>query len=181
MRSPDCHTPDPPVVASLTTPESTPEQKHVAHGLQLHVSVVLTGMGTVRRHTFIDASADAVWSLVGDPARLHEWFPIVSCEVQGNKRWINLAGGLRFEEDIVTLDHDLRRFQYSIVNNPIIKRHLGTVDVIPDGSDRCVVVYSTDLDPEVMALIIAGGAGAGLAELHNIFPDRVHPDHKDVH
>jgi hypothetical protein len=138
-------------------------------------------MGTVRRHTFIDASADAVWSLVGDPARLHEWFPIVSCEVQGNKRWINLAGGLRFEEDIVTLDHDLRRFQYSIVNNPIIKRHLGTVDVIPDGSDRCVVVYSTDLDPEVMALIIAGGAGAGLAELHNIFPDRVHPDHKDVH
>jgi hypothetical protein len=119
--------------------------------------------------------------LVGDPARLHEWFPIVSCEVQGNKRWINLAGGLRFEEDIVTLDHDLRRFQYSIVNNPIIKRHLGTVDVIPDGSDRCVVVYSTDLDPEVMALIIAGGAGAGLAELHKIFPDRVHPDHKDVH
>ena len=96
--------------------------------------------------------------------------------MKGDKRWIDLAGGLRFEEDIVTLDHDLRRFQYSIVNNPIIKKHLGTVDVIPDGADRCVVVYSTDLDPEVMALIIAGGAGAGLDRLHDIFPDR-----KDVH
>jgi hypothetical protein len=147
----------------------------VAVGLQLPGISRVVDMGTVRRHTFLDASADAVWSLVGDPARLHEWFPIVSCEVQGNKRWINLASGLRFEEDIVTLDHDLRRFQYSIVNNAIIKTHLGTVDVIPDGPERCLVMYSTDLEPEVMALIIAGGAGAGLEKLHDIFPD-----HKDV-
>ena len=80
------------------------------------------------------------------------------------------SSGLRFEEDIVTLDHDLRRFQYTIVNNPIIKSHLGTVDVIPDGAKRCVVTYSTDLEPEVMALIIAGAAGAGLETLQRIFP-----------
>ncbi|MFZ9157325.1 MAG: hypothetical protein ACO230_04450, partial [Ilumatobacteraceae bacterium] len=73
------------------------------------------------------------------------------------------------------LDHDLRRFQYSIVNNAIIKTDLGTVDVIADGPERCLVMYSTDLEPEVMALIIAGGAGAGLEKLHDIFPD-----HKDV-
>lgn len=127
-------------------------------------------MGTVRRHVFLDASADEVWTLVGDPARLHEWFPITDCEVRDGKRWIGLASGLRFEEDIVTLDHDLRRFQYTIVNNPIIKSHLGTVDVIPDGPKRCVVTYSTDLEPEVMALIIAGAAGAGLETLQRIFP-----------
>ena len=126
-------------------------------------------MGTVRRHAFIDCSADEVWGLVGDPARLHEWFPITSTRVEGKKRWIDLPSGLCFEEDIVTLDHDLRRFQYSIVNNPIVKSHLGTVDVIPDGPSRCVVVYSTDLDPEVMALMIAGAAGAGLERLQEIF------------
>ena len=126
-------------------------------------------MGTVRRHAFIERSADEVWGLVGDPARLHEWFPITSTRVEGKKRWIDLPSGLRFEEDIVTLDHDLRRFQYSIVNNPIVKSHLGTVDVIPDGPSRCVVVYSTDLDPEVMALMIAGAAGAGLERLQEIF------------
>ena len=104
-------------------------------------------MGTVRRHAFIDSPADQVWELVGNPARLHDWFPITSCEVVGNKRWINLGSGLRFEEDIVTLDHDLRRFQYSIVNNLIVKSHLGTVDVIPDGPNRCVVMYGTDIDP----------------------------------
>ena len=127
-------------------------------------------MGTVRRHVFIDSPAEQVWELVGDPARLHEWFPITACRVEGPKRWITLASGLQFEEDIVTLDHDLRRFQYTIVNNPIIKSHLGTVDVIPDGAKRCVVTYSTDLEPEVMALIIAGAAGAGLETLQRIFP-----------
>lgn len=126
-------------------------------------------MGTVRRHEFIERSANDVWSLVGDPARLHEWFPITSCTVEGAKRWIDLPSGLRFEEDIVTLDHDLRRFQYTIVNNPIIKQHLGTVDVIPDGDQRCIVVYSTDADPEVMALMIAGAAGAALATLKETF------------
>ena len=126
-------------------------------------------MGTVRRHIFIDSPADEVWALVGDPARLHEWFPITSCEVVGNKRWINLASGLRFEEDIITLDHDLRRFQYSIVNNLIVKSHLGTVDVIPDGPNRCMVMYGTDIDPEPMGLIIIGAAGAGLEKLKEIF------------
>ena len=126
-------------------------------------------MGTVRRHMFIDSPADEVWALVGDPARLHDWFPITSCEVVGNKRWINLASGLRFEEDIITLDHDLRRFQYSIVNNLIVKSHLGTVDVIPDGPNRCMVMYGTDIDPEPMGLIIIGAAGAGLEKLKEIF------------
>jgi hypothetical protein len=126
-------------------------------------------MGTVRRHVFIDSPADEVWALVGDPARLHDWFPITSCEVVGNKRWINLASGLRFEEDIITLDHDLRRFQYSIVNNLIVKSHLGTVDVIPDGPNRCMVMYGTDIDPEPMGLIIIGAAGAGLEKLQEIF------------
>ena len=126
-------------------------------------------MGTVRRHGFIDSPADEVWALVGDPARLHDWFPITSCEVVDNKRWINLGSGLRFEEDIITLDHDLRRFQYSIVNNLIVKSHLGTVDVIPDGPNRCMVMYGTDIDPEPMGLIIIGAAGAGLEKLKEIF------------
>ena len=122
-------------------------------------------MGTVRRHVFIARSADTVWALVGDPGRLHEWFPSTATERDGAKRWVSLASGLRFEEDIVTLDHDLRRFQYRIVNNPIVQSHLGTVDVIADGPGRCVVVYSTDADPEVMALMIAGAAGEGLETL----------------
>jgi hypothetical protein len=129
-------------------------------------------VGTVRRQIFIEAPAATVWSLVGDPARLHEWFPITDCQVEGSKRWITLASGLKFEEDIITLDHVHRRFQYRIVNNPIVTHHLGTVDVIPDGDHRCLVMYSTDVDPEVMALIIGGAAGAGLEHLQELMTPR---------
>jgi hypothetical protein len=126
-------------------------------------------MGTVRRHTFVDCNADKVWSFVGAPERLHEWFPITECRVEGNKRWITLAAGIVFEEDVITLDQDLRRFQYKIVNNSLIKFHLGTVDVIPDGDNRCLVMYSTDMDPEVLALPIAGAASLGLEKIKQMF------------
>ena len=126
-------------------------------------------MGTVRRHAFVECNADKVWSFVGAPERLHEWFPITECRVEGNKRWITLAAGIVFEEDIVTLDHDLRRFQYKIVSNSLIKFHLGTVDVIPDGDKRCLVVYSTDMEPEVLALPIAGAASLGLEKVKQMF------------
>jgi hypothetical protein len=126
-------------------------------------------MGTVRRHTFVDCNAGKVWSFVGAPERLHEWFPITECRVEGNKRWITLAAGIVFEEDIITLDQDLRRFQYKIVNNSLIKFHLGTVDVIPDGDNRCLVMYSTDMDPEVLALPIAGAASLGLEKIKQMF------------
>ena len=74
-----------------------------------------------------------------------------------------------FEEDIITLDQDLRRFQYKIVNNSLIKFHLGTVDVIPDGDNRCLVMYSTYMDPEVLALPIAGAASLGLEKVKQMF------------
>jgi hypothetical protein len=126
-------------------------------------------MGSVRRHAIITCSAAEVWTLVGAPERLHEWFPTTETRVEGSTRWVTLASGITFEEQIVTLDHDLRRFQYRILNNPIVTEHLGTVDVIEDGPDRCIVVYSTNMEPEVLALPIAGAAGIGLERLAERF------------
>ncbi len=125
-------------------------------------------MGSVRRHVHINRDPETVWALVGDLARQHEWFPLQSCRVEGKKRWITSASGLTFEEDIVTHDHSLRRFQYRIVGNPGITAHLGTCDVIDDGHGGSTVVYSTDMEPEALALVIAGAAGEGLDKLKRL-------------
>ncbi len=121
----------------------------------------------------IDRPPDEVWALVGDPARLNEWFPITGCRVdltvEPRKRWVDLASGVTFEEDIVTLDDELRRFQYRITSNPLITHHLGTVDVLDDGRGGSVVVYSTDCTPDVFALLIGGAAGEGLEHLSEVF------------
>jgi hypothetical protein len=119
-------------------------------------------MGSVRRHAILNTSAALVWEFIGRPGALHEWFPITATRIEGDKRWITLPTGIVFEEDILLVDHDLRRFQYAITNNPLITSHLGTYDVIELTPTTCIVVYSTNVEPEVFALAIGAAAGEGM-------------------
>ena len=122
-------------------------------------------IGSIRHHVRIDRPAPDVWTLAGDPTRLHEWFPgIVACTVDGNQRVITTGAGLPMPEEILVQDDTQRRFQYRITT-PMFKHHRGTIDVLDLGDDTCVVVYSTEADPRTMALLIAGGAAGALDEL----------------
>lgn len=121
--------------------------------------------GSVRHQITVDRSASDVWELVGDPARLHEWFPgIVACEVDGDRRTITTATGIDMPEVILVNDPVQRRFQYR-VDIPIIAFHRGTIDVLALEGDRCLVTYATDADPRTMALTVGGGTRGALAEL----------------
>jgi hypothetical protein len=80
-----------------------------------------------------------------------------------------LPSGIVFEEQFLLVDNDLRRFQYSIINNPLITHHVGTVDVIALANDRCIVIYGTDIEPEVLGLAIGAAAGDGLRALQERF------------
>jgi hypothetical protein len=121
--------------------------------------------GSVRHSRRVQASADRVWALVGDPARLHHWWPgIVGCTVNGTERVIELASGLTLPEEILVHDHVQRRFQYRITA-PFFTFHRGTIDVIDLDDDTCVVTYAVDADPRTMALVIAGAGAAGLDEV----------------
>jgi hypothetical protein len=121
--------------------------------------------GVVRHHIRIRRAAADVWGLVGDPARLHEWFPgITSCQVDGNQRVIVLGSGIPMPEEIIVNDPIQRRFQYRITA-PIFQFHRGTIDVIDLDDGTCLVVYTTEADPRTMALTIAGGTAGALDEL----------------
>ncbi|MBU3702779.1 MAG: SRPBCC family protein [Ilumatobacteraceae bacterium] len=126
-------------------------------------------MGSVRRHAILAASAADVWAFIGRPEALHEWFPTTSTRVEGDKRWVTLPSGIVFEEQIVLVDNDLRRFQYSIIGNPLVTQHLGTIDVIAITEASCIVVYSTNIEPEVLGLAIGAAAGDGLRTLQEKF------------
>jgi uncharacterized protein YndB with AHSA1/START domain len=122
-------------------------------------------LGSVRQHMRVERPADEVWQLVGDPTRLHEWFPgVVSCQVDGNQRVIVLGSGVPMPEEITVNDPVQRRFQYRITA-PMFQYHRGTIDVIELSQDSCMVVYSTDADPRTMALTIGAGTAGALDEL----------------
>ena len=118
--------------------------------------------GSVRHARRVRASADTVWSLAGDPTRLHEWFPgVVACQVEGRERIITLASGLSLPEEILVHDDVSRRFQYRVTSE-FFRYHRGTLDVVDLGDGTCLVSYAVDADPRAMALVIAGAAAAGL-------------------
>lgn len=124
--------------------------------------------GSVRRHVRIDRPAGDVWTIVGDPARIAEWFPgIESATVEGSTRTITTGAGMPMPEEILTNDPLQRRFQYRITA-PMFREHLSTLDVIELDEGSCLVVYSADADPATMALVIAGAAGNALEHLRDL-------------
>jgi uncharacterized protein YndB with AHSA1/START domain len=122
-------------------------------------------LGSIRHETRIRRSAADVWHLVGDAARLHEWFPgITSSPVDGTSRLITTDAGLPMPEEILVVDPVQRRFQYRLAA-PLFRHHRGTIDVIDLADGTCLVVYSTEADPRAMALVIGGATAGALDEL----------------
>jgi hypothetical protein len=122
-------------------------------------------LGSIRHETRIRRPADEVWQLVGDAARLYEWFPgIASSPVDGTRRLITTEAGLPMPEEILVVDPVQRRFQYRLTS-PMFRHHRGTIDVLDLDDETCVVVYSTEADPRAMALVIGGATAGALDEL----------------
>jgi hypothetical protein len=122
-------------------------------------------MATVRRQVRIARRARDVWAVIGDPVTIADWFPgITAAEVDGDTRVIHTETGLPLPEQIVTNDPLQRRFQYRLLA-PMVRDHLGTIDVFDLGGDASLVSYATDCEPAPVALIIGGATGAALREL----------------
>ena len=127
-----------------------------------------TNRASVRRHVRIARPADEVWSRIGDPARITEWFPgIVDAAVEGSTRTVTTGAGIPMPEEIVTNDPLQRRFQYRITSG-LFKEHLSTLDVLDLDDGTSVVVYGADAVPATMALVIAGAAGNALEHLRDL-------------
>jgi hypothetical protein len=126
-------------------------------------------LGSIRHEIRIRRQAGDVWALVGDAARLHEWFPgIASSTVDGANRTIVTDAGLPIPEEILVVDGEQRRFQYRI-SAPPFRHHRGTIDVIDLEDETTLVVYSTEADPRAMALVIGGATAGALDELRRQF------------
>lgn len=109
-------------------------------------------MATHRTHITIDRPAAEVVSVVSDAGSISAWFPVVqTSHAGGGERHCTLEGGVPLDEEIVTNDPELRRFQYRIVGGGLpVETHLGTVDVL-EQDGRSLVVYSTEVSPDEAA------------------------------
>ncbi|MCW2756391.1 MAG: hypothetical protein JWO46_137 [Nocardioidaceae bacterium] len=127
-------------------------------------------MVSVRSVAWIDASGAEVWALVRDSERLPEWVSgVASCRVDGDRRVCVLSTGAELEERVVTLDDELRRLEYEVLAGLPADEHRGTVDVIEDGAERCLVVYSTWVEPARLARGLQRSTDGAVAGLVSVF------------
>jgi uncharacterized protein YndB with AHSA1/START domain len=113
-------------------------------------------MGSVRNHIRIARPPDDVWKVFTDAGAIAAWAPTVEkVSVSGKMRHVEFADGISLEEEIVTSDDELRRFQYRVIGiegpdgvseGPPPVDLLATVDVIED-ADGALVIYSTEITP----------------------------------
>jgi hypothetical protein len=122
-------------------------------------------MATIREHTRVNRSADEVWKVVSDAGNM-DWFPGVdACSLRGTTRSVTFTGDITVEEEIVTNDDGLRRFQYRIVGGALpVEFHLGTVDVLEDG-DGAILIYSTEVVPDKLAKPMSSSVHAAVEGL----------------
>lgn len=130
-------------------------------------------MATIRHHTRIAQPADDVWAAVADAGSIARWFPLIeTSSADDGMRHCTLHGGVELEEEIVTSDDDLRRFQYRIVGGDMaVDTHLGTIDVLEDGGGS-LVVYSTEVSPDEVADTMGPSLAEGLEGLKQHLENR---------
>ncbi len=122
-------------------------------------------MASVRHHVQINAAPDEVWKVISDVGSVSNWFgPIVSSSATATGRIVTLGDGTEIDEDTITLDDSLRRFQYAIKTGLPVEHHVGTFDVIPSG-DGSLVIYGTDVRPDELGPTFDAVTGEGLKGL----------------
>jgi hypothetical protein len=118
-------------------------------------------MASIRQHVRIRRSPDDVWRVVADAAAVAEWFPGMDSSVlrSADVRECTMGGGLTVQEQVVTSDSALRRFQYRIIDGLPFTHHLATIDVLDDPGGA-LVVYGADVEPGDGAQMSQAFAGA---------------------
>jgi hypothetical protein len=121
-------------------------------------------MATIRVHTHVDAPPTDVWAAVRDPIGLVEWMPgIDGGEMVSDTARKLRMGDIAVVEEVVTIDDDLMRFQYTITEMPVpIETHLSTIDVLPDG-DGTLLIIGVDVKPDQLAPLLQPAMEGALA------------------
>jgi carbon monoxide dehydrogenase subunit G len=114
-------------------------------------------MASIRKEVLIHASAERVWDAVRDVGQVHRRLVpgvLRDAQLEAGARVVTFANGLVVRELIVDLDDARRRFAYAAVGGRT-SHHNASIEVLPEGPDRCRLVWITDLLPEAMAAPIA--------------------------
>ena len=121
-------------------------------------------MASIRREIEIAAPADVVWDAFRDIGAIHTRLArqyVVDTKLEGDSRLVTFANGFVARERIVDVDDRRRRLAYAVADSPQLTHHNASFEVVPDGNEKCRIIWITDLLPNSMADQITGMVDGG--------------------
>jgi len=115
-------------------------------------------MATNRRELLLDILADTAWDAVRDFGQVHiKVAPgfLTDVKMDGGDRIVTFFNGLVARERLVTLDDAGKRLVYTIVEGRA-SHYAAAVQVFPDGTGKCRLVWTIDLLPDELGPAVAG-------------------------
>lgn len=110
-------------------------------------------MATIHKEVIIDAPADRVWAAIAEVGALHTRLVpgfVTDTVLKDEVRKVTFGNGTTADETIITIDHDQRRFAYSVASGRLTQ-HSASNQVFPAGEGRCRFVWIADVLPHAAA------------------------------
>lgn len=116
-------------------------------------------MASIHEQLPVEVEPGKAWAALRQVGRAHELFApvLVDSRLDGDTRTVRFANGLVARERILDVDEERRRVAYTVLDAPGLTYHHASMQVVEDGSGRCVFVWITDFLPEE--------AGASISQL----------------
>jgi hypothetical protein len=121
-------------------------------------------MASIHREILVRAGAAEVWDAIRDVGAPHKRLApgfLVDTRLEGDARVVTFANGLVARELIVDIDDQARRLVWAVVGGRLT-HHNASLQVFPDGDERCRVVWIADLLPHELVGTIGGLIEQGL-------------------
>lgn len=119
-----------------------------------------------------NATADHIWSLIGDPCDLADWHPAIATSPAANgERTCTLADGGELKEEILLHDAGTRSYTYRIIESPLpMSDYVSTLRVEPLRSGGAEVIWEAQfepagIEPSQLEAMLGGIYTAGLEAL----------------
>ncbi len=122
-------------------------------------------MASLRWEEIVRIPAGTAWAALRDVGNAHRLFAdvLVDGSIEGDIRTVTFANGMVVRERIVAIDEESRRVAYTVIDD-IFEHHSASMEIVPDGAERCRFVWISDFLPddrlEMVAPLVEAGSKA---------------------
>jgi len=115
-------------------------------------------MKILKEEIIFNCAAESLWDILSDVSR-RDWVPTIDqMTLEGDCRVFEMEGMGKVKEQILLLDNDAMRLQYSAIETRTpLDHHLATMQISSIDADSCKFLWTTEIEPEIFADAIHQG------------------------